>query len=417
MKPVSLLFILLFPVSNLYGQENMTKNLTLQEAIEIGLKSNPEIKASSENISASRGRFWSEISPPQPEIAVSYEYTPLGKSLSNYNERTFGFSQSFQFPLNYFLKGSKFSKEVEIAYYRLKRTEVIITAQIKSAYYNALAKEEQLKIAEENLRIMEDFFKKAEIRYNVGEGTHLERLTAKVQFAEATNNMEVAKNILRTAYAELNFALGYGQTADEADFMLRDSLFFRESIFSFDDLFNVSLSANQQIKIAELRLSTSSIDKRLARSSLLPGFNFAYFKQARDGQKGFYGASFGISVPLWFMSDQRGQIQEAAADVIIREAELQSMKNEVYLTIRNAFTDYENNLKQVRFYLNDILPQAEEVYRAATASYGSGEITYIEYLQARQTLIGAKSNYINALFNYNRSIFILEETVGKSLLS
>jgi outer membrane protein TolC len=148
---------------------------------------------------------------------------------------------------------------------------------------------------------------------------------------------------------------------------------------------------------------------------LLPDFNISYFKQTRDGDNGFYGASFGISVPLWFLFENRGRIQEAAAIVNIAESELQLLKNEVYLRLRSAFNDYENDLRQVNLYISDILPQAEEVYRTATASYDAGDITYIEFLQARQTLISANSNYVNVLFNYYRSIFTLEETIGQRL--
>lgn len=411
------LFILVLAVSILNAQERIDKELTLNEAIKIGLKNNPEIKSAQQNISAAKGRFWSGISLPQPEIGVSYEYTPVNKSLNNFSERTFEVSQSFEFPSNYFLRGSKFSKEEEIAFYRLKQTEIRITAQIKSAYYNVLAKKDLLGIAEENLRIAEDFSKKAEIRYNVGEGTNLERLTAKVQFTEAKNNLEVASNELRTAFAELNFYLGYGKRTDEI-FSLSDSLTYSPTEkLAFEELYNMSLSVNQQIKISELNVNTSSIDKSLAWSSLLPNFNLAYFRQTRDGDNGFYGASFGISVPLWFLFENRGQIQEATANVNIAESELQLTKNEVYLRLRSAFNDYENDLRQVNLYISDILPQAEEVYRSASASYDAGEITYIEFLQARQTLIGAYSNYTNVLFNYYRSIFTLEETVGQSLIA
>ncbi len=418
MRRLFALFILIFSISitTVFGQQGMNKELTLNEAIEIGLNNNPGIKSERENISAAKGRFWSGISLPAPEVGVSYEYTPVNKSLRNFSERTFEVSQSFEFPSNYFLRGSRFSKEEEIAFYGLKQTEVVITAQIKSAYYNVLSKKELLGIADENLKIAEDFSKKAEIRYNVGEGTNLERLTAKVQFTEASNNLEVAKNELRTANSELNFVLGYGKRTDEI-FTLADSLTFTPTEkLTFEELYNLSLSVNQQIKISELNVSTSSIDKSLAWSSLLPNFNLAYFRQTRDGDNGFYGASFGISVPLWFLFENRGQIQEATANVNIAESELQLVKNEVYLRLRSAFNDYENDLRQVNLYISDILPQAEEVYRSASASYDAGEITYIEFLQARQTLIGAYSNYTNVLFNYYRSIFTLEETVGQNLL-
>ncbi len=411
---IFVLFVTILLPHCIYGQTEI-KEISLNDAIEIGLKNNPEIKSAQEKILAAKGRFWSGIFLPSPEISVRYEWIPRDKNLKSFGELTQEINQSFEFPANYFLKGRKLSNEEEIAYYRFKQTELIITSQIKSAYYNVLAKKEQLKIAEENLSIAEDFFKKAEIRYNVGEGTNLERLTAKVQFTEAKNNLEVVRNELKTAIAELNFALGYGRQSEEI-FTLKDNLVFKEYNFSFDELFSLSSYANPKIKIAELNLSSSYIDKKLAWSSILPIFNLSYFKQARDGDRGYYGASFGISVPLWFMFQQRGQIQEASANVNIAESELQLAKNEVYLRLKSAFNEYENDLKQVKLYLNDILPQSEEIFRVAAKSYEAGEITYLEYLQAKQTLITSKNNYIKALLKYYLSLFALEEIVGQSLL-
>jgi len=416
MKRLFVLFISFAITFKGYAQENKTfTGLTLNEAIEIGLKNNPEIKSAREKISAAKGRFWSGISLPSPEIGLSYEYVPVNTGLRNFGERTFALSQSFEFPSNYFLRGSRLSKEEEILFYELKQGEIAIASQIKIAYYNVHAKKELLEIAEENLKIAEDFSRKADIRHNVGEGTNLERLTAKVQFTEAVNNLQSAKNELKTAFAKLNYSIGNGKEKDEI-FTLADSLSFTPILkFTLEELYNLSLSVNQQIKISELKVSTSLIEKTLAWSSLLPKFNLAYYKQTLDGDNGFYGASFGISVPLWFLFEQRGQIQEAAANVNIAGSELQLIKNEIYMRLKTIYNDYESNLRQVELYISDILPQAEEVYRSASASYNAGEITYLEFLQARQTLISASSNYTNALFSYYRSIFTLEETIGQSL--
>lgn len=399
----------------IYGQTEIRK-LSLNEAVEIGLKNNPEVKSATENISASKGRFWSGISLPQPEISTRYEWTPKDKSLRSFSERTQEVSQSFEFPSNYFLKGSKFNKEEEVAVYKLNMAERSVINQVKSSYYKVLAKQYQVKSAEENLVISEDFFKKAEIRQNVGEGTNLERLTAKVQFTEARNNLEVAKNELTTAFAELNYSLGYGKQSYETNFDLTDTLVFDDHKISIEQIYKSLEETNPQIKIAELKYGIASVEKGLAWSSILPNINLAYFKQTRDGYNGFYGASFGISVPLWFMFDQRGKIQEAVANQSISESELQLTKNEIALKIKSAFTDHENNLKQVRLYVNDILPQAEEIYRTAIKSYDAGELTYLEYLQAKQTLISSRNNYINVLFNHYQSVFRIEEIVGQNII-
>lgn len=416
--PENKLFVLfsfaLLPLC-IYGQTEI-KKLSLTEAIEIGLKNNPEVRKAMENISASKGRFWSGISLPQPEVSVSYEYAPVSSSLSNYSEKTLAISQSLEFPSNYFLKGNKLSKEEEIAVYKLNLTERSVINQVKTSYYKVLAKQYQVKSAEENLAISEDFFKKAEIRQNVGEGTNLERLTAKVQYTEAQNNLEVAKNELTTAFAELNYSLGYGKQSYEANFNLIDTLVFVDHKISIEQIYKSLEETNPQIKIAELNYGIASIEKGLAWSSILPNLNLAYFKQTRDGNNGFYGASFGISVPLWFMFDQRGKIQEAVANQSISESELQLTKNEIALRIKSAFTDHENNLKQVKLYVNDILPQAEEIYRTAIKSYDAGELTYLEYLQAKQTLISSRNNYINVLFNHYQSVFRIEEIVGQNII-
>lgn len=408
------LFVFTFTLIKSHGQSELSI-LSLDKAIEIGIKQNPELIQATENINAAKGRFWKGISLPQPELELSLEYAPVNTSLSNYSERTFAISQSFEFPTNYFLKGNKYSKEEEIAFeqYLLKKYELV--KQIKSAYFKVLADQSIVKYSEENLIISDDFYKKAQIRYNVGEGTNIEELTAKVQLSEAKNKLEIAKNNLNTSLAELNYVLGYRNQNKASSLLLTDSLIYTEHNLSLETVYQTAEETNPQIKVAELNNGIAGVEKTLAWSSLLPNFNLAYFKQSRDGDNGFYGASFGVSVPLWFIMDQRGAIQEASANESISEAVLQQTKNEIRLKLKNAHTNYVNNKQQIKTYTDDIIPQTEEVYRTAIKSYDAGELSYLEYMQVKQLVLNARENYITALFNYNNSLFELEEIIGKNI--
>ena len=260
-----------------------------------------------------------------------------------------------------------------------------------------------------------DFFDKAKIRYNVGEGTNLEELTAKVQLSEAKNKLEIAKNDLKAAFAELNYALGYGKDNYNSIPVLTDSLTFTEYTINFEKIIQTVEESNSQILIAELNTGISSVEKTLAWTSLLPNFSLSYFRQSLDGDNSFYGAAFGVSVPLWFLFEQRGTIQEATANQSISEFTLLHTKNEIILKLKNAYTDYTNNQQQLKTYIHDIIPQAEEVYRTAIRSFDEGELSYLEYMQAKQLLINARENYIPALYNYNQTLILLEEIVGKNL--
>jgi outer membrane protein TolC len=73
-----------------------------------------------------------------------------------------------------------------------------------------------------------------------------------------------------------------------------------------------------------------------------------------------------------------------------------------------------NYERQIILHQTDILPQADEVYRIALKSYEAGEITYIEYLQARQIRITSRNEYVEELARYCTSIAKLEYAVGYS---
>ena len=181
--------------------------------------------------------------------------------------------------------------------------------------------------------------------------------------------------------------------------------------------YKVLLDNSPQLKIAELNCEIASLEKSLAKSSYLPNLDLAYLSQTLDNQSGFHGLTVGISIPFWFMFEQSGRVQEADANRLIFESEYQLAKNDISLKLENALIDFENSISQVKFYTDDILPQSEEIFRIASKSYEVGELAYLEYLQAKQTLISSKNNYNNALFNYYQSIFKIEEIVGQNIIN
>jgi len=416
-KTVSLISIVITFLLAIKGsaQEVSGGSLSLCAAIEIGLKNNPEIKSAFEKINTQRGSLWSAISPAPVDFSITNDYVPNGQKLNNFGEKTVALSQSIDFPTNYFLRGSKYSIETKITENEFLLTKLSVISSVKKSYYNSVALQEQVRIAEENLAIAEDFVKKAEVRHSVGEGTNLEKLTAKVTCTEALNNVEIQKNHLIIALAELNRAMGYGKN-DSKTYELSDTLAFIPFNFTLDQLVDQAAPINPLLIANKLRVDSYVVDKSLAWSGILPNFNLAYFtKEVRGDATKYYGASFGIGIPLWFMLDQRGKIMEASSNVLVAKSDLQATRNAVYAKTQDAFAEFKHGESQVQLYINEIIPQAEEIYRTAAKSYEAGEITYIEFLQAQQTLVNSRGCYVDALLSYNLSIITIEESIGKTL--
>lgn len=389
--------------------------LSIDSAIQLGLRNNPEIKASVAKINAAKGRWLNSISLPPPEIAASFDDTPQKHSLAYSGEKVLGVSQTIEFPTNYFLRGSKNNKELDISRQENTQVKLDVTARIKTAYLKVLALQYQVKIAEENLEIADQFLKKTEIRQSVGEGTNLEKLTAKVQYTQALNSIETQKSRLTILMTELNYSMGNG-TSLVQEYQLTDSLVFTKLDLVTDSLADKALLYNPSLSISKLRLKVSSVEKSLAFSSLFPNFSIGtYVKKIAGENQDFYGISFGLTVPLWFMMDQRGAIKEASSNHVAADADLHRDENNILLQFKSALNEYKDAERQVTSYIHGILPQAEEVYRSASKSFESGEITYLEFLEAKQTVISARSSYIDALLAYNLSIVALEQVSGITL--
>jgi outer membrane protein TolC len=414
MKRYCCMLLFLFPLAQVHGQAGKLV-YSLDSAIHLGIENNPEMKSASQKVRAASGRFWSALAPPPAELSATNDYVPTGERLSAWGEKTVGVSQTIEFPTNYYFRASKFSKETEIARQGFAQAKLTVIAVIKSAYFTALALQEQVKIAQENLSIAEDFVKKAEIRFSVGEGTNLERLTARVQHAEARNLCEVRSNRLVSAFAALGFALGHGKGA-ASGYQLTDTLGCGPFNFTDGDLTEDAVRYNPQLKISRLRTGSLSAERALAWSGVLPEVNIGFFtKQVRGDARDYYGASLGISVPVWFMLDQRGKIQEASANAAAAAFDLRTAENTVVLKTNGALSEFRNAERQVALYRKEILPQADEIFRTASKSYEAGEITYIEFLQAQQTIITARSCFVDALLAYNLSVVSLEEAIGKTI--
>ncbi len=70
---------------------------------------------------------------------------------------------------------------------------------------------------------------------------------------------------------------------------------------------------------------------------------------------------------------------------------------------------------QIKLFEDEILTQAEEVYKMFLFSYQEGEIGGIELIEARRTLIESRVSYADALYNYGVALAGLEKSIGQKL--
>jgi outer membrane protein TolC len=389
------------------------KSLSLREAISIAVSHNPQSIIGKRRIDSQRGQFWRALSLPQPSVSVNYAFIPVGAGLDQFSERTIEFAQAFDFPTTIYLRGALAASEFRAAEMEYSGAELEIVSRVKTAYYIVLAKQQKLALAKENRTLAEDFAAKSAARRKAGEGTQLEQLTASVQRSQALNAVESSLNDLQIAMEELRLLLGGRSGTIPDQYQLTDSLTYAPETNSVEQYLDIAKTSSVQLRASSFKRDIASTGYSLAWSSLLPSFTASYFSQKRDGVSGLYGVSLGMSVPLWFMFDQRGQIQSASAELSIAEHQLRFTNDSVIVAVRSSYYEKLNSERQLRLYQTEILPESAEILRSATASYAAGEITYLEFLQAKQAVLQARSSYIDVLLAYNTSSARLDQIVGQ----
>lgn len=404
-KTVMLLFLV---PGALCAQET----ISLEQAMNLALRHNPELQQARQARRAAAGRFWSGIALPQPELSYAYEYLPLGKSLSYFGERTLEVAQEFDFPATYLLRGRALSAETALARTQIHRKALALLSAVQRAYWEVKAREAQLAIAETNYELAVEFSRKVAIRQEAGEGSLLEKLTAGVQRTQAQSALESARGERSAALTRLVVLLG--RERDDREWVLTDTLGYQPRGLTLEGLEAAAHRQSPELQQAEVAVSALRTRQALSWSSLLPSFKLGWSRQALEGGgNDYYGVAFGASLPLWFLFDQRGRIQEATAELRGGEYEQTALRNELSARLHTAWLEYTNQERQVLLYRNELLPQADEIYRTADVSYDAGEIGYLELLQSRQTLAGVHAGYIDALLGYQRASIELNQLAGE----
>lgn len=109
------------------------------------------------------------------------------------------------------------------------------------------------------------------------------------------------------------------------------------------------------------------------------------------------------NVPLTFLSNSaKIKSLEFRRQALQKEADNGRLSLQTQL--QNAFQQYTQNLSQYNYYKSTALPNTDIIIRSANVSYKSGDIGYIEYIQALQTSAEVQLDYLQAVNQINQSI-------------
>ena len=95
------------------------------------------------------------------------------------------------------------------------------------------------------------------------------------------------------------------------------------------------------------------------------------------------------------------------------ESNAKQQQKQLTTQLENALSQYQQDIQQYQYYVDQALPNAEKIVKAGQLGYKTGEISYVEYLFALQTATNIQLKYLESIQQVNQSVITINSLINK----
>ncbi|HLA68341.1 MAG TPA: TolC family protein [Bacteroidota bacterium] len=379
------------------------ERLSLQQAVEIALRNNPDALTAQTDIDASGGRVLQAGRIPQPELSIVYNETPTNWRLSSAAEQDVELTQTIEFPGKRALRMDAAESGRVVAKLSLERTKTIVTTRVKRAYFQALLAREVARNLEFTITLLTDFLKVVTDRYQSQASSYLEVIRTKVELTRLRNDLFEARSDVELRLAELNVLLG--RSGDTA-MVLVDSLAYAPLLPSQEEAIAQFTAQSFSLRITEQLVQQGRSLHQLAQRSYFPDLSLSAALQRRPGQTSppgsttYFGVGLGLSIPLWFWQGPKGEVQEAQALLDANVIRLEGARRRVRQSISAAYRTARVAEQQLIVFDTSLLKDVEDELRSGITAYQNNQIDALNLFDIYRTHRATKTEHARALYNF-----------------
>lgn len=409
--------------------------LTLQRAIEIALapEGNTRIALAGDSVRIAQARSKLARSALLPDLGTTVSYDNLTRNLQAFGIR-FPENAGFQVPdkvgpFNVIDARAAARQTVfdlsAIRRFRASRSaagaaraesesvEQQIEAQVATEYMSALRAQAQVDAAQANVDLAEALVRLAQNQKEIGTGTGIDVIRARVQLASERQRLLVAQNDLRQSGLQLLRSMGVRlDTRVELEDRLSYKPLDNETI---DRLVAGASQSRADLKAQVEREEAARIDYGATQAERLPSLtafaDYGAIGTSLDSMVPTRGFGASVRLPLFDGGQRAARRDEAQALYRQERTRTADLREQIDLETRLALDFLRSAEEQVQV-AGQGLELAEDELARARRRYEGGVAPGLEVTEAQTRLERARDNRIAALYSYNRARVNLGQATG-----
>jgi outer membrane protein TolC len=420
------------------------QTLTLQDCLDLALRQNPSILKAKEEIRRTKGVIVEARAPAIPQISASGSYERINRKaidafpFSGTNSPSTIFRNQEQ-PwsaqvevsqlvyaggrVNAALRAAKLSDQIATLGFQSAVANTIL--DVRKAFYQILLDTALVNVRQQSVNLLQEQLRDVQSRYDVGSVPRFNVLRAEVELENAKPPLIRAQNDLRLSREALVKLLAIDSAAQTNGFTaitFDGKLVYEHRGWDLPTALQQAIERRPELLQAERQIGVNKANVAVASSGYKPQAsvfgNYGWHDDAfsDDIEQTRDGWTIGASVS-WAIFDgmlTRGRVTQARAQLQEANLDYADMRRQVELEVRQAYSDYLQTLELIEAQKKTV-EEAEESLRLAEARFRAGTGTQLDVLSAQTALTDARSNEIQALYDYNVAIATLERVSGMTV--
>ena len=359
------------------------KTFTLQQAINSAKQNYPALKSAQLEIEKQQALKATAFDFGATSVYTGKEEVGNG---SPGIHNIVGFSQSDIDLFGMIAKSKRGESLIERAKVNKDLTEQTLIYQVSLAWNRALTTRQQMELFRQMDTIYAAFLKASKVRYDAGQSSKLEWLSASAKYKEIKVNILKSESEHQAALQLLNRYLQVNAPFDIEPAGSEKMLYIVPAMR--DSLHNNPILS---LYAANTRLAERSF--KAEQTALLPKIDLSYGIQSVDGISGYNTWQAGITMPLIF-NVQKGRNKAARLNYKITQQQYSQKRMELNAQFNQLMSRYRALSETIAYYKEEALPLSEEQIAAASLAYKLGDIDYVQFIQNLETAINIKMEYL-----------------------
>ncbi|PRX27733.1 outer membrane protein TolC [Orenia metallireducens] len=418
-KEAYILVIVLLFAFNAIASAHYIYVVDKEEAIEIALEQNSELNKLRKEIEGAEAQLREAEGAFYPTVDLGSGYTRFGEEQNGANDN---YSVSLDLNQPIYQAGQLRSayaiakNTLEISKLELEQQKEELIYQVLEEYYNILKAKEILKVREQQVEQNKEYVEVAEVNKEVGINTKSDVLQARVSYNQAQQDLLVAKNNFETAKLALKNTLNM---EDNVELEISDTLDWQEAEFKLEEAYEYALHNKTAFKLLDLQEENAKLNlKREKNSNLYPEVSLNAGYEASDDKlrvsDGEWRATLNLSYNLF--NGGRDKEQETQLNKVLEKVQIdqKQTKKDLRLSLKSTLLNLRAAKDMIK--LNELnLKQAQEDLENNELMFREGIISSLDLLDVQTTYQQVRTQYYQAIYDYNLAVAELNKVIGKNL--